>query len=257
MTLARTALRLAAVGALEGVDGAHPTIAGKRVFDSRIGDIDFKRKTDRLPLLIVMTDDDDGTPTDMRDGVSQRGGPPFWRNIDLTIEISMAAQAGDGAEFEIGYPVTDAQLEIQLDFLEDQVLRLLSEGTSGPAVAFKSVAKILAYESHRAASDENGTRAAARLTKLKCRVKDDCRPPRGATGLDALPDPLRTVAKALPEGSYAAGACAKLAEAFAALAEGQDPAPPLRRIGLAFDFALQGRPDGRPDVVADLALSPE
>lgn len=258
MTLARTALRLAAVGALEGVSGARPTIAGKRVFDSRVGDLDFKNPTDRLPILIVTTDGDEGTPQDMKDGISQRGGPPFWRNPELIIEMSMVIREGEGDDFVIGYPVTDAQLEIQLDFLEAQVWRTLSAGTSPMAIAFRRTGKPMAYESHRAASDEHGNRAAARTLTFKCRLsKDDCPAPHGATGLDALPDPLRTVAKALPPGSYAADACAGIAAALAAEAIGADPVPPLAGIGLAFDFAPAGTGDGAADVTADLTLSPE
>ncbi|GJE27951.1 hypothetical protein [Methylobacterium organophilum] len=257
MTLARAALRLATVGALAGVKGARPTLAENRVFDSRIGAIDPKSLSDAKPILIVQTDGDEGTPTDMKDGVSPAGGPPFWRNVDLVIELSMVAQADEGQGFAIGYPVTDAALEAQLDFLEGQIWLTLAYGATAIAAAFRKIAKIHGYESHRAASDEHGDRVAARILTLKCRVHDGCpMPPRGATGLDALPAPLSTVAKAVAPGSYAAEACAKFAEALVAVDRAKPPLPALRSLGMGFDFALSGEGDGTPDVSAELVLNP-
>lgn len=258
MSLARTALRLAAVGALRGAVGNRPTIADDRVFDSRIGNIDPKDVEDAQPILILQTDGDEGTPQDMKDGVAPRGGPPFWRTTDLVIELSMVMRADHGQGFLIGYPVTDAGLEAQLDFLEAQVWQTLAYGPGPAAKAFRHVAKIHGFESHRAASDEHGDRVAARILTLKCRVHDGCPVwPRGKTGLDALPEPLATVAKALPPASAAAQACTKFAEALAAASGHEDPRVPLRAIGMAFEVTVPGQGDGMPDVTADLTFAPE
>ena len=253
MTLARTALRLAAVGSLSGVKGSRPTMADNRVFDSRITFIDPKSVTDAKPILIVQTDGDEGDPTDMKDGISPNGGPPFWRNTDLVIECAMVARADDAAgEFVIGYPVTDAQLEAQLDFLEHQVWTTLAYGQSKVAQLFRKTTKVMHYESHRQASDEHGDRAAVRILTFKCRVHDFCPMPKAdATGFDRLPKPLSDVAKVLDPNSYAGKAVLALADAMVA----PDPLPVRARLGMNFDIALHGTPDGVADVTASLPLS--
>lgn len=258
MTLARTALRLAAVAALSGVQGKRPTIAENRVYDSRIGDIDPDTvATDAKPIIIITTDGDEGTPTDLKDGISQNGGPPFWRNIELNIEFSMVARAKVADGYEVGYPYTDAQLEASIDFLEYQARRVLHKGTTAMAIAFRRVSKQMDYKGHRTNSDEYGNKVASRILMFTCRVQDDCDAGPGATGLHALPEPLRRVALAMPPNTYAASTCTAIAAAVVAERAGADPAPPLRSIGLAFDFAPAGTGDGTPDVTADLVLSPE
>ncbi|GJE54575.1 hypothetical protein [Methylobacterium thuringiense] len=253
MTLARTALRLAAVATLSGTKAKPATIAENRVFDSRITFIDPKDVTDAQPILIVQTDNDEGDPTDGKDGVSPAGGPPFWRMTDLVIECAMVARGDDGdGGFVIGYPVTDAQLEAQLDFLEWQVWMALAYAPSTIARAFRKTAKLMRYESHRQATDENGDRAAVRVLTFKCKIHDFCPMPQaGATGFDRLPKPLSDVAKALDPESYAGAAVAALADAMSE----PDPMPALQRIGMGFDFSADGLPDGVPDLAADLPLS--
>ena len=67
MSLARTALRLAAIAALE----THPVIAARcpgRIFDSRVGDFNHREP---VPVIIVTTEELHGEPFN-----PQNGGEP-------------------------------------------------------------------------------------------------------------------------------------------------------------------------------------
>jgi hypothetical protein len=211
--LARTALRLITVAALAG-----RTIAAGRVDDSRLSDLAPESvPEDGLPVLMVICDDDDGDAWS-----EQNGGPPFDRMIDLNIEMAMASRVqyvdpNDPASsvYVVEAPDTDARLEASLDFLEFQSIRELAFGVTPFAVMFRMLARITHRACHRAASDD-GVKIAARLLTLRCRVNDDeietldVSAPAPA-GLDALPEPLRSVAKLLPPDSSGGVICAALA----------------------------------------------
>lgn len=207
MTLARTALRLATVNALQGANAASgPTIANNRVYDSRIDD--FSPETysaDAKPSVIVLTDEDEG------DALSdQNGGPPFRRHIMLVIEIGMV-QGFDleiedgGSEFVPGYPSTDAEQEASLDALEFQVINRLARDPAESSVLFRSFTRIWKYDCHRQVLDDSGVKIAARILTLQVEVSDDQvivhnQKNTLPVGFNVLPEPLRRVAFALPEG---------------------------------------------------------
>lgn len=241
MTLARTALRLCAAGVLKGVDGTRPTIAGPRVYDSRISDIQPETfDEDAKAVVIVFTDGEEGEQLS-----KQNGGPPFRRSIDLVLEIGMVARlpADDGGTFVVDYPDTDARLEAAMDFLELQCVRELSRGLSPLAVQFRRLARIIKLQSHRQVTDESGVKIACRIVTLTCDTRDDdlpivnaAAPP--ATGLDRLPEPLRSVAKLMPPGSSGADICAALAAALAPIT-----APPFTGADGTVDAGSGGTPD--------------
>jgi hypothetical protein len=208
MTLARTALRLAALTALKGVDAnGGPTIARNRVYDSRISD--FSPETfpdDAKPTVVVLTDEDEG------DALSrQNGGPPFKRMIDLVFEFAMV-QGFDvpveegGTAFVPGYPATDAEHEASLDLLEFQIVRRLADDLDPLCALFRSFTRVWKHDCHRQVLDEQGVKIAARLLTWTVEVTDDqvkvynLEQDATPTGLDLLPDPLKRVAKALPAG---------------------------------------------------------
>lgn len=214
--LARTALRLITVAALTGA-----TIAVDRVDDSRLADLAPESiPDDGLPVIMAIADDDDG------DALSeQNGGPPFDRMIDLNLELAIASkvqyvdpQNPANSVYQVEAPDTDARLEASLDFLEFQTIRELAYGLSPYAVMFRKLARIVSRSCHRAATDD-GVKIASRILTLKCRVNDDAIETLGASdpapvGLDALPEPLRSVAKLLPPGSSGGVTCAALAAAM-------------------------------------------
>jgi hypothetical protein len=211
--LARTALRLATVAALLG-----RTIADDRVDDSRLADLAPESvPEDGLPVIMVICDDDDGEAFS-----EQNGGPPFDRMIDLNIEMAIASRVQyvdpndpQASVYVVEAPDTDARLEASLDFLEFQTIRELAIGLSPFAVKFRQLARIAHRACHRAATDD-GVKIASRLLTLRCRVNDDAIEVLDANapapvGLDALPEPLRSVAKLLPVDSSGGVTCAALA----------------------------------------------
>lgn len=223
MTLARTALRLCALAIFKGTEGNRPTIAEERVYDSRITDLQPQNLlADAKPTVIVLTDGEEGEQLSKQDG-----GPPFRLNIDLVIEICMvqAVKDDDTNEFIVGYPDTDARHEASMDFLEHQLIQQLAIGLSPMAIKFRSFARIVKKDSHRQVLDDSGVKLACRVITLTCDTNDaDMQILNSAqsapTGLDALPEPLRGVAKLLPAGSSGADVVATLAQEFIPISTG-------------------------------------
>jgi hypothetical protein len=152
MSIARTAVRVAAVKAITG-----RTLAGPRVADSAIEPIDVAVGEVRLPIITVTTDDDVVDPQG-RDVWSGR------RDLDLVIEMAVATEVKDGG-FTI--PQTDAGFEWTLDIMEHQIERaLFDEGTPWAAVFMRLVPRVHKRVSRRGASVERGVRFAARQLVL-------------------------------------------------------------------------------------------
>ena len=218
MTLARTALRLAAVQIVKGTAASRPTIAGKNVFDSRLSPEqpeDFSQ--DASAIVIVFSDGDEG------DALSdQNGGPAFRRQIDLVFDIGMVCRENDPEEagaYIIGYPDTDARLEASIDVLQAQIIRQIAYSTNPLAIWFQNHVRIWKQESHRQVEDAASVKLARRVLTLTCELGDDeFEPNSGATGWDRIPEPLRTVASLMPEGSAGADTCAAIANQLGALA---------------------------------------
>lgn len=220
MTLARTALRLATINALQGADAASgPTAAQNRVYDSLIGDLDPETFPDHAkPTIIVLTDSDEGDELSR-----QNGGPPFRRDIDLVFELGMIEKVRDDQGFDLVYPQTDAQLEAALDVLEFQIAQRLGYDPDPSCALFRRFFRPIKRECHRQVMDDAGMKIACRLLTWTVNTTDDqvrvFNDPNAAipTGLDALPDPLKTIAKALPSGSSGAQIVATIAAAVAPL----------------------------------------
>lgn len=248
MTLARTALRLCAVACLEGIDGARPTIAEGRVYDSRMSDFGPEPfGEDARPTMILLTDDDDGEALS-----DQNGGPPFRRMMGLVIEMGMTLAIKDEAGYSVGYPDTDSRLEASLDLLEFQVMRRLAYDHDPLPTLFRKLVRIRKSDCHRQVTDEAGLKLAARVLTLTCDVGDDriaayntaSTTPAIPTGFDILPEPLRSVAKGLPAGSPGLEVCISIAAALSPLT-----VPPLR----GFDMVVTNENDA-PEIEAPTDL---
>lgn len=220
MTLARTALRLAAVQIIKGIKDARPTVAEGRVYDSRLSPEQPETfAEDARPTVIVFSDGDEG------DALSdQNGGPPFRRMVDLVFDIGMVCREradDDEGGYLIGYPDTDARLEASIDVLQAQIVRQIAYSAEPLAIWFQSHVRIWKQESHRQVEDAASVKLARRVLTLTCELGDDEFVPNvDATGWDRLPDPLRTVAALMPEGSAGADACAAIAAQLGALGSG-------------------------------------
>jgi predicted nucleic acid-binding protein len=208
MSLARTALRLAAVEALT-TDAVIAALCDKRVYDSRLTDFD---REEPVPVLIVTTDDDQG------EAYSQNGGPPFDTTVELSIEIAMKAVAVDDQNqvVGIGSPATDRELEASLDLLEERAVAVLATN----ALVRKVTRRVTRKKSVRFVTDDVGEKLAVRFVTLTAALKGEERHALDLpTGPFArLPDPLRTVCVAMPEGSSARATCQMIFDALPPLA---------------------------------------
>ena len=215
MTLARTALRLCVTACLEGSADARPTIAEGRVYDSRIAEIAPESfVADALPTVILLSDNDEGDALSV-----QNGGPPFRRSIDIVFETGMTQAIKDGDDYVVIYPDTDAQLEASLELLQFQIVQRLAYDPDPLCVLFRKFVRIRRQESHRQVLDESSIKIACRIMTLTCEVSDDQVGVRNAAApspdsFDVLPEPLRSVALALPVGSPGHEICTSLAAAL-------------------------------------------
>jgi hypothetical protein len=212
MSLARMAIRVLTVAALTGTDGARPTLAGARVYDSRIGDVDLHADGDRAPLIVVTTGSDQVES-------AARFGPPFLGEMEIEIELGVCARAGQGDAFEVGYPETDAEIEATIDLMQHQIIARLTSDPHPLTALWARFVKIRAIETHRQADDQTGVKLGVRLVRLSCAVGEPCASAtQGATGLGRLPEPARTIALALPQDSPARANFETLAAALQASA---------------------------------------
>lgn len=257
MSLARTALRLAAVEALKADPVIFALCSGPdakgdiktRIYDSRMAEFD---RTEPVPVIIVTTDDDQG------EGFSaNNGGAPFDLTVDLALEIAVKAWAVDeaGALLGIGSPATDREVEAQLDLIEERAVEALTAGETPQATLVRKVTrKVARKKSARFVEDGTGEKLAIRLVTLSASLKGEDRHVRDLpTGpFHRLPDPLRTVCEAMPAGSSARQTCQMIFDAL------PDPAaPPFTGADLALQpTALQGsgppvrgdQPGGTPEI---------
>lgn len=218
--LGRTFLRLAACAALR-----NQTMAGERVYDSRISAIDpvtaFPNIDEISGSIGVYTEQDSG------DALSKNnGGPPFRPEVELIFEIAMQARiALDDGEWGIARPETDDQLEATLDLIESQIELSLFRYQTTAAVAFRKMTKQVGSKSSIRFTDPAGSsKLAMRYVTYKVEIHD----PEidifnaTATGLNRLPEEWRAVAQAFPDGSRERD----MAEAIAATLT-TDPQPAL------------------------------
>lgn len=237
--LSAAALRLAAIEVLSPTAanlgaGAFPTLAGRRVFDSRAPEVsDLDEGLAYAPCLSLYSssssDDERGTGSDATD-----------RDCESVLEIVgelAVIVSDDGEPFADALAGSDPQARLTLEAMMAQVRSLLEFSQAGHL--FRQVCNgVRRIEMETHAVPEYGLRWHRIFMRLTCSVPAD----RFESGEAGLPEPLAGLAAALPDGSYAKGKLTELAAAFAA-----DPRPPLRHITLA--------PDAESDPIA-VAIEP-
>lgn len=217
MSLALTALRLQAIAALD----SHPVIArlcGGRLYDSRLGDFNH---TEPVPVITVSTEEFEGQAWS-----ENNGGAPFDDRCNLVLEIAMntlVTVPGEGdPEFAIASPATDRELEATLNLLAWCAETMLTLGTSHPltpqtpqgALLLAAVTRRVEKRSvARFSSNETAERLAIHLVTFLVALKtDEIDANNLPTGPFAgLPEPLRSVCEAAPEGSSAEITCRMIA----------------------------------------------
>jgi hypothetical protein len=262
-------------------DAESPTMAEDRVFDSRVDPLVFKQFEKAMPGIAVYTDDDDG--------IFQNRGTsdgPIRRYVDLRVEIAIGSFGTEIVDdngttvsvFDI--PMTDAQLEAQLDLFEQQVRWALT-GYPDRAYtnAFMNYVVRLEEIKSVATRDESGNnRFASRRLHYKIEIPDDCPPYALALAPGQLPPTLIPFCEKL--GAFPAPWIRPMLKAMCsdpamravlnALAGSPNPyaiVPLLKRIGMNVDaiepeadpnlLAAQGKtqgPDGRIEVEGILEI---
>lgn len=249
MTLARTALRLQGILTLLA-DPVIDRLCEGRIYDSRIGDFDPKEP---VPTIILTTEEDDAPAFS-----KNNGGVPFDHSVNLVLEIGMWVSGEtlgpDGAVVQaVGNPATDSQLEAFLDLIEERAVMALTAGETPEARLLRDAVtrRVTKLKSSRFATDD-GVRLAIRLitleTSLKVYEEDPLEAPAGPYA--GLPEPLRSIARAMPEGWSGRKTCDLLDGHL--MDTPPPPETPFRGADITYaPHALA--PDARPDPAADEA----
>lgn len=198
MSMERTALRLSVERALLA-DPVVTAICENRIFDSRMQDF---KAGEPVPVVIMTTEQAKGEAWG-----ENNGGPPFNNICALTFEIALRSTEIDDRGDLIGYgtPVTDRELEAILDMLETRISWVMAESRTPEAELVRKVLRRIArYESERFTTDDTAEKLAIRLVTLHVELIGE--EPRASWDVppgdfNLLPDPLRTVCAAMPEGS--------------------------------------------------------
>jgi hypothetical protein len=223
MTLARTALRLAAMEALAPHDQiaapspAWPTFADDRVLDSTI-EMDAIPEHEagaarRRARVAVFTDE--AKTEALGSALDATFAGDGLEKVTLALEIMVPAVIRDNDQrWVVPVAGTDAMAEGFLDMIEEQIRHRLADGRLNEPLCLV-LDRIEEITSSPWRDADLDTRLSARRVEFACIVRQGGRwPVPAASGLDALPSPLREVARALPAGSYGRKVCDTLAAAL-------------------------------------------
>ncbi|KFC63981.1 hypothetical protein FG93_05491 [Bosea sp. LC85] len=219
MSLSRLALRLAAIEALNpfalqsAATPIWPTGAEGRVLDSQLTPESFADEASkRLPVIAVFSDEAKteayGTAQDaLIDGAD---------HATLAFEIMVPAvmKLDDGGSYIVPAVALDPLAEAMLDMIDEQVRQVLTDARMSKPLC-EILDTVTRVESKPWRDADLDTRLSALRVEFDCKLrKTDRRPPASAAGFDRLPEPLRSVARSLPEGSYGRGVCDVVAAAL-------------------------------------------
>ena len=209
MSLARTALRLSVVSALQADPVLAVIVTPDRVYDSLIQE--FEAET-LVPTIVVLTEADSGEAFDR-----QNGGPPFNQTCSLSLEIAMrqTVQDDDG-EPALGTVATDRELEASLDLIDEAAINAITIADTPQSRLVRQAVtrRIVKRDSNRFAADGTGVKYAIREVILSAELKgDDVRNPLDVPPgpFSSLPNPLRTVAEVLAPDSSGYAICVRIA----------------------------------------------
>lgn len=182
----RLVLRWAWVHALNNFSTApFPTLAGNRIYDSKIEPAEDFKEDQVLPLCVVYTDYD--RYHWLHQSLNNRD-----RLLTVTLELLVAqiTELPDDAGFSVQYPNTDPELEAALDLFEVQVARAFRANNAAAACVRHFMPAIHDIISRRGATVEGGYKLAARQITIEAKVPrgptNGAIAPHVATFLDAL-----------------------------------------------------------------------
>ncbi len=219
--LSAEALRLIAIEVLcptaSQPNGPFPTLAGQLVYDSRSAPLeDLRQDAPYTPVLSLYTPES---------GVKLRGDhAAAWDTeadawLDIVAELAVKASE-NGVDFVDAMAGDDPEARLVLAALCAQVRRLLERSQAGLAWR-RLVRNIEETEYKTMAVPDFGLRWHRVTIRIHCSIRDD------DLSMDqgGLPEPIKSVYEALPDGSYAKEKLAALAAHFAA-----EPLPALTEI---------------------------
>jgi hypothetical protein len=217
MMLAAEALRLAAIEALCPrsavlADSGYPTLARHRVLDTRAVSLqDLDRTQSYTPVLALYTAE---SGVKLRGPLSDASDTEADAVIDIIAElaVSQVDAGGDGdapVEFADAMAGDDPEARLVLGALVSQVRFTLNHSQKG--YIFRRVCKqVLNTEIQTFAVPQLGLRFHRVTMRLHCQIRDD----DFDVTAGELPEPMRSLHRNLPDGSYAKAKLAKLAAHF-------------------------------------------
>lgn len=226
--LTAEAARLAALEVLcptsaIAADAGYPTLAGSRVFDSRlVGIDDLDPDAKFTPVLAVFTSDTSSAP---RGEAASYGDNAAQCALEIVVELAVASTDEDGAPFADAMPADDWDARLVLAALCGQVRRLLEFDERGYLFR-RFVRQILRWDEEAFAVPQLGARWHRVTMRATLSLPDD-----EFTEAAGLPGTLGALASLLPAGSPAAQKLQKLAAYFATV-----PRTPLE--GITFSGGL-------------------
>jgi len=170
MSLNRSLLRWSIVSALSNyTDDPLPTLAGKRIFDSKIEAVENVKDKEILPMIVVYTDYD-------KDAIIHATTAKTTRTMTITLELLIAIISDvdpESGSYSLNYPTTDSEIEFSLDMLEAQVWRAM-QASNLAADFFRSVVvSVESQISRRGATVESGNKLGARQVTWEVHVLKD------------------------------------------------------------------------------------
>jgi hypothetical protein len=223
--LAAEALRLAAIevlrptSAMQTGDG-FPTLAREHVFDSRSASLqDLDQTASYTPTLALYTPASRST---RRGPHSDATDSDAVATLEIIAELSTQAEDSEGAFADsLGMADTDAKARLVLSALTAQVHYMLEWSPEG-ALFRRLATRIIGMSEEAHAVPQLGLRWSRVFLTYTCEVPDD------DFSAPGLPEPLASLAAALPAQSYAKEKLTELGEAFV------QPTPvPLEEIRMA------------------------
>lgn len=217
--LAAEAVRLVAIEILSPTAAnlagtGFPTLAGPRVFDSRAATLDeIDRSKDYTPVISVYTRRSTTTP---RGPASSFVDFEASTVLEVVAELAVVARdvdtiAGQNPEYVDAMADGDPAARLVLGALGGQIRFLLTRSAKGAAWR-QLVRQVNSFTVETFAVPQFGLRFQRESLVFDLSIQDD----DFLTTSNGLPEPLRSVAANLPDGSYAKGKLAELAGYFLA-----------------------------------------
>lgn len=176
MSLARIAIRIAAVEALKG-----RTLVGERVLDSQIAALEADADgniqiEEEAPFIAVYTDAGSTVDEDIADNLLIANG-----ETEVVFEIGITAammetdpETGTSTIAGVGIPSTDRNFEWFLDMTARQIADALRDENNAWAGIFRGLYyHVVKIERLRAASEAKGLRLAGQQIRLALHIVDD------------------------------------------------------------------------------------